>query len=371
MKTAAWYIIHQGRKLLAATKREAASLARMIADETGAPVTVRPIPRGSPKTSSHRTLRSNPARRPGDAVSDYVAAVRHNVENAGYRFSTAARNHAVFMATMGARRPSVVGASNLIITYLREGYYKGSPYAGAAANARFRPNPAARPPAELYVVTERDAHGVGIARGPVSRDDAERFARQLAAGHPDQTYSVEAAKYEGRGHARRLKYPDWRPNPAARPARRRQRVGGPSDKLAYLAGVVAARDGKPRTSNPHYGKESTAWRSGFDYAASLYRKNPDPGAYLDVWEHQGRIKRDRAAFMAATKGRRLAKSLRGRDRGGAAKAHERGAMKTARFAVRATNRRESFNLGRPSRRAAEALADEFRAAGYTVEIMEL
>jgi hypothetical protein len=182
---------------------------------------------------------------------------------------------------------------------------------GRVVRVGYEDRPAARRnparPAGGYVIEERDAHGVGLARSPISRDDAERIARQLRRAHPGQTYTVKAAEYEGRGHARRLKYP-------------------------------------------------------------RFERNPDPGSFLPVWIEQERGRKMRLDYLAATKARRLAKGLRGRDRGGAVKAAERRAEKTGKFAVKARNAKEAFTLYRASRAAADALGAEFTAAGYKVTI---
>ena len=176
-------------------------------------------------------------------------------------------------------------------------------------------------------------------------------------------------KSHGSSYVRRL-----HANPAAAPKRRRQRVGGPSLKLAYFAGVVAARDGQPRASNPHYGAEAKAWREGFDYVASRFKANPDPGSFLPVWIEQERGRAMRREYMAATKARRLAKGLRGRDRGGAVKAHERRAEKTGKFAVHVAGatvngvKQPPMKLFRASRASAETLAAGFEAAGYKVTV---
>lgn len=96
------------------------------------------------------------------------------------------------------------------------------------------------------------------------------------------------------------------------------------------------------------------------------RRNPDPGMFLDVWEQQIKHRAARKAYMDATKARRLAKSLRGR--AGAAYEAEAAAVRSAKFVVTARNRKETFTLYRPSKRAAEALGGQFEAAGYQVAI---
>jgi len=100
-------------------------------------------------------------------------------------------------------------------------------------------------------------------------------------------------------------------------------------------------------------------------ARRVMRRNPDPGSYLPVWEQQEKHRAARLDYNAATKGKRLAKSLRGR--GEAAQAAQ-GSQKTAKFILTAQNRKEAFTLYRPSKRSAEALAGQFEAAGYHVSI---
>lgn len=78
-----------------------------------------------------------------------------------------------------------------------------------------------------------------------TREAAHRLAQQLA---DDTGRQVTVREVES--------------NPA--PKRKRQSVGRYDEKLAYFAGVTAARDGRPRSSNPHYGKEATAWRQGYN-----------------------------------------------------------------------------------------------------------
>jgi hypothetical protein len=166
----------------------------------------------------------------------------------------------------------------------------------------------------------------------------------------------------------------YKANPAAKPAKRRQRVGGPSPKLAYFAGVMAARDGQARSSNPHYGAEAKAWREGFDYVVKHYRANPLALDLPDYAQAKDRARRGRLNFLAATKARRLAKGLRGRDRGGAVKAAERRAEKTAKFAVKVRGgvvngvAQPPMTLYRASRASAEAIGAAFEAAGCKVTI---
>lgn len=64
MKSARWYLMHEGKKLLAATRAEAAHLAQLVADATGKPVAVRSIDAPKAKKPAKRpAARSAPARR--------------------------------------------------------------------------------------------------------------------------------------------------------------------------------------------------------------------------------------------------------------------------------------------------------------------
>lgn len=104
------------------------------------------------------------------------------------------------------------------------------------------------------------------------------------------------------------------------------------------------------------------------------RRNPDPGSFLPVWVEQEKGRKMRLDYLKATKARRLAKGLRGRDRGGQVKAAERRAEKTGKFAVHISGatingvKQPPMTLQRASRRAAEALGAGFEAAGYKVTI---
>lgn len=88
------------------------------------------------------------------------------------------------------------------------------------------------------------------------------------------------------------------------------------------------------------------------------------------WAAEERARRARLDYLAATKARRLAKGLRGQNRGGQVKAAESAAMKTGRFVVKASNRSEAFTIYRASRQAAENVARDFKAAGYQVKVQE-
>jgi hypothetical protein len=104
-----------------------------------------------------------------------------------------------------------------------------------------------------------------------------------------------------------------------------------------------------------------------------YKKNPIdlgglPPAYFLA---EQKARRGRLDYIAATKGRRLAKSL-GR-RGGSPK--EAAAQKTGKFAVdfrgKINGVTQSATLYRASRSAADNLAANMSAAGYTVSVREI
>lgn len=105
---------------------------------------------------------------------------------------------------------------------------------------------------------------------------------------------------------------------------------------------------------------------GFDELEppKVLRRNPDPGSYLSFWHESEKARAARLKYLDATKARRLAKGLRGANRGGAVKAAEAGAQKTAKFAVDVRNAKEAYTIFRPSRAAAEAVQAQFSAAGY-------
>ncbi len=118
-----------------------------------------------------------------------------------------------------------------------------------------------------------------------------------------------------------------------------------------------------------------ALQVGYDEVKALgggpLRRNPDPGHFLAYWRENERGKAARREYLAATKARRLAKTLRDRQPG--AVKREAAAFKTGKFLVEAKGgpRGSYFNLARPTRAAADALADEFRAAGYNVTVSPL
>jgi len=61
--------------------------------------------------------------------------------------------------------------------------------------------------AARFVIEERDAQGVGLARSGLSKSEAERTAAALAAAYPKKRYSVAPQRMTGRGHGRGVLYP--------------------------------------------------------------------------------------------------------------------------------------------------------------------
>lgn len=64
--------------------------------------------------------------------------------------------------------------------------------------------------AALYVIEERDRHGVGLARSGLSKPEAERMRDALARTFPAMRYTVQPQRTVGRGKTRRIVYPQWR-----------------------------------------------------------------------------------------------------------------------------------------------------------------
>lgn len=90
------------------------------------------------------------------------------------------------------------------------------------------------------------------------------------------------------------------------------------------------------------------------------KRNPDPGSYLPVWREQEAHRRSRLDFLARTKPKRLAKGHTARK---AAKA-------APSFRVDVNNEAEAWTFAAPTRVAANALARQYRAAGYYAEVSE-
>jgi hypothetical protein len=61
--------------------------------------------------------------------------------------------------------------------------------------------------AALYVIEERDQHGVGLARSGLSKSEAERMRDALARTFPAMRYTVAPQRMTGRGKSRRVVYP--------------------------------------------------------------------------------------------------------------------------------------------------------------------
>lgn len=119
---------------------------------------------------------------------------------------------------------------------------------------------------------------------------------------------------------------------------------------------------------------SRASRAAPKPARRTMRRNPDTDlAYM--FEAIERARAERREFMRATKAKRLAKSMRGANRGGAVKAAEAAALKTAKFAVdlrgKVNGVLQTMTLYRASRSAADHLAGDMKAAGYTANVREV
>jgi hypothetical protein len=109
-------------------------------------------------------------------------------------------------------------------------------------------------------------------------------------------------------------------------------------------------------------------QTGFDPPPASFRarRNPDPGSYVDLWHEREKHRAARLAQNAATKAHRIALSMKRRS--GRTYEKEVAARKTAKFVMVARSSRDAYKLYRPSKRAAEALAAEFEAAGYHTTI---
>lgn len=123
------------------------------------------------------------------------------------------------------------------------------------------------------------------------------------------------------------------------------------------------RDGKPtkeaRDEAARWGFRLEPLREG-DFYQKTFSRNPDPGSYLDVWRQQEISRRARLDRNAATKPRRLAKGHR-------ARASQKAAPS---FRIDVNDEREAWTFAAPTRAAANALARQYRAAGYYAEVSE-
>ena len=61
----------------------------------------------------------------------------------------------------------------------------------------------------LFVIEERDRHGVGLARSGLSKSEAERICDALARTFPAMRYTVQPQHLTGKGKSRRIAYPQW------------------------------------------------------------------------------------------------------------------------------------------------------------------
>lgn len=143
-------------------------------------------------------------------------------------------------------------------------------------------------------------------------------------------------------------------------------------EIARLAASIADKTGRPVTVRPGRRKKPTptAAPSKGSTRRKVMKPNPDPLAYLGMWREQEKGRQARLDYLAATKARRVAKSLPPRRRDQAAAAVSRGGQKTVKFRVDVKRGGEEFSMGRPSRSAAETLAQQFLAAGYKVKVSE-
>jgi hypothetical protein len=98
------------------------------------------------------------------------------------------------------------------------------------------------------------------------------------------------------------------------------------------------------------------------------RKNPDPGAYMDVWREKLREQDGRRQRSAAEKPRRLAKHDRGRK---VSSTSTRVREPTgSKFVVEARRGREEYLIYRPTRAAASILAQQFADNGFKAAVRE-
>lgn len=144
-------------------------------------------------------------------------------------------------------------------------------------------------------------------------------------------------------------------------------------EISRLAKAIADHTGKPVTVHS-IEKAAPAGRKAAPKkspAKRVMRENPMGFEIPQYAMAEERARRAHLAYLAGTKARRLAKGLRGQNRGGAVKAAEAGARKSAKFAVDVRNPKEAYTLYRPSRASADQLAREFTAAGYKVALREV
>jgi hypothetical protein len=62
----------------------------------------------------------------------------------------------------------------------------------------------------LFVIEERDRHGVGLARSGLSKAEADQTRDALAWAFPAMRYTVQPQRLTGRGKSRRIVYPQWK-----------------------------------------------------------------------------------------------------------------------------------------------------------------
>lgn len=133
----------------------------------------------------------------------------------------------------------------------------------------------------------------------------------------------------------------------------------------HIAQVLADHSGKRVKVHP-----ATRPAAPKKTVKKTVRRNPMDLHIPAYHQAEQRAKTARAEYLKATMARRLAKGLRGQNRGGAVKRAEAGAKKTGKFVVKAVSSKDRYTLYRASRTAADALADQFRAAGYKTSVGE-
>lgn len=180
---ARYYIMRDGAKLYKDTVKAIEREARKLADATGIGVPVYIESMGRSQRAGIQRREATFARNPVSRTKQYVASVKEALTAAGYAWSKPAYNMAVFNAEDG--RVSVAGTVSLIKTYLDNDYFEGSPYKGAAANKRFKRNPAARPYFMIYVRDngEWSPQFGDYTRADVVQEVEDSYKRQRGMGY--------------------------------------------------------------------------------------------------------------------------------------------------------------------------------------------
>lgn len=136
---------------------------------------------------------------------------------------------------------------------------------------------------------------------------------------------------------------------------------GPRGNYARITHGFTGTRGRAKTAIERAKKQhGYRWDEPGVRIGQSMRRNPDPGSYLDVWRQQEIGRRARLDRNAATKPRRLAKGHKAR-----------GARKAApTFRVDVNNEAEAWTFAAPTRAAANALARQYRSAGFHAEVSE-